>query len=270
MTRIYLPPDANTLLSVADHCMRSRSYVNVIVAGKQPEPQWLTMDEAVAHCTVGLGAWTWAGTEARDDATYLEPDIVLGCAGDVPTLEILATAQLLRDWLPALRTRVVNVVDLMAMQPTSEHPHGLDDRAFDALFTTNRPVVFAFHGYPWLIHRLAYRRTNHDNFHVHGYKEEGTTTTPFDMRVRNDLDRFHLALDVIARVPGLAGSPEAEVLAAHCHERLAAHHAYVTEHGDDLPEIRNWRWAGDAPRSGKHGTGRAEGEGSEEAPDGAQ
>ncbi len=237
MVRVYLPPDANTLLSVADHCLRSRDYVNVIVAGKQPAPQWLAMDAAVAHCTAGLGTWDWAGT-----AGDLEPDVVLACAGDVPTLEMLACAQLLRAFVPRLRTRVVNVVDLMTLQPELEHPHGLSDAAFDALFTVDRPVVFAFHGYPSLIHKLAYRRRNHANLHVRGYKEEGTTTTPFDMTVLNDLDRFHLALDVLARVRGLGATPEGEALGAHCHARLAAHRAYVTEHGDDLPEIRDWRW----------------------------
>ncbi|HEY0779934.1 MAG TPA: phosphoketolase family protein [Gemmatirosa sp.] len=264
VVRVYLPPDANTLLSVADHCLRSRDYVNVIVAGKQPEAQWLTMDAAVAHCTAGLGVWEWAGTTGD-----LDPDVVLACAGDVPTLETLACAQLLAEYLPRLRTRVVNVVDLMTLQPESEHPHGLDDAAFDALFTTDRPVIFAFHGYPYLIHRLTYRRTNHANLHVRGFKEEGTTTTPFDMTVLNDLDRFHLALDVLARVPGLAATPEGKALAAHCHGRLAAHRTYVTEHGEDLPEIRDWRWgAPAAPHATAHGAGRAEGEGSEEAPAG--
>ncbi len=262
VVRVYLPPDANTLLSVADHCLRSRDYVNVIVAGKQPEPQWLAMDAAVAHCTAGLGVWDWAGT-----AGDLQPDVVLACAGDVPTLETLAAADLLRRHLPALRTRVVNVVDLMTLQPGSEHPHGLSDAAFDALFTRDRPVIFAFHGYPYLIHRLAYRRANHDNLHVRGFKEEGTTTTPFDMTVRNDLDRFHLVLDVIARVPGLAGTPEGHALAALCHARLAEHHAYVVEHGEDMPDVRDWRWgsagAGATPGADK---GRVVGDGAQETP----
>src|SRR6202043_307315 len=197
LVRIYLPPDTNCLLSVADHCLRSRNYVNLIVAGKQPAPNWLDMDAAVTHCTAGLGAWDWAGHEAD------HPDVVMACAGDVPTLEILAAVSLLREELPDLRIRVVNVVDLMALQPLSEHPHGLADEDFDALFTKDKPVVFAFHGYPTLIHRLTYRRHNHDNIHVRGYKEEGTTTTPFDMCVLNDIDRFHLAEDVIDRLPQL-------------------------------------------------------------------
>ena len=243
VVRVYLPPDANTLLSVADHCLRSRDYVNVIVAGKQPAPQWLAMDAAVAHCRAGLGVWAWAGT-----AGDLEPDVVLACAGDVPTLELLAAAQLLRERIPRLRTRVVNVVDLMTLQPASEHPHGLSDAAFDALFTVDRPIVFAFHGYPSLIHKLAYRRRNHANLHVRGYKEEGTTTTPFDMTVLNDLDRFHLVLDVLARVPGLAVTPEGETLGAYCRMRLVEHRAYVNAHGDDLPEIRDWRWTAERVR----------------------
>jgi xylulose-5-phosphate/fructose-6-phosphate phosphoketolase len=237
VVRVYLPPDANTLLSVADHCLRSRQYVNVIVAGKQPSPQWLTMDEAVIHCETGLGVWEWASTDAGRN-----PDVVLGCAGDVPTMEMLAAAALLRERLPDLRVRLVNVVDLMTLQPQREHPHGLSDTAFDALFTTDRPIVFAFHGYPMLIHRLTYRRTNHGNLHVRGYKEEGTTTTPFDMTVLNDLDRFHLVLDVIARVPGLASQPRASALAEHCRDKLAEHTQYVRRHGEDLPEIRDWRW----------------------------
>jgi xylulose-5-phosphate/fructose-6-phosphate phosphoketolase len=238
VVRVYLPPDANTLLSVADHCLRSRDYVNVIVAGKQPAPQWLAIDAAIAHCSTGIGAWDWAGTAPPGET----PDVVLACAGDVPTLETLAAAQLLRERLPALRTRVVNVVDLMTLQPESEHPHGLSDDAFDALFTRDRPIVFAFHGYPWLIHRLAYRRTNHDNLHVRGYKERGTTTTPFDMTVLNDIDRFHLVLDVLARVPDAGTTPDGRSLAAYCEERRAAHRDYVTEHGEDMPEIRDWRW----------------------------
>jgi xylulose-5-phosphate/fructose-6-phosphate phosphoketolase len=233
--RVYLPPDANTLLSVTDHCLRSRNYVNVIVAGKQPAPQWLGVDDAVAHCTRGAGIWDWASTDAG-----AEPDVVLGCAGDVPTLEVLAAAALLREHLPELKVRVVNVVDLMRLQPPSEHPHGLTDAEFDGLFTTDRPVVFAYHGYPWLIHRLTYRRKNHGNLHVRGYKEEGTTTTPFDMVMLNDLDRFHLVMDVIDRVPGLADR------AGHVRQwmsdaRLRARD-WTRVHGDDAPEIRDWVW----------------------------
>ena len=239
VVRVYLAPDANTLLSVADHCLRSRDYVNVIVAGKQPAPQWLDMPSAIAHCEKGLGIWQWASTDGGAD-----PDVVLGCAGDVPTTEALAAAALLRERLPRLRVRVVNIVDLMTLQPQSEHPHGLSDDAFDALFTTDRPIVFAFHGYPWLIHRLTYRRTNHRNLHVRGYKERGTTTTPFDMTVMNDIDRFHLVLDVIARVPGLATEPDAERAAAYCRARLAEHHEYIRAHGDDMPDVRDWRWPG--------------------------
>ena len=233
--RVYLPPDANTLLSVTDHCLRSRNYVNVVVAGKQAEAQWLDMDAAIAHCAAGAGIWHWAGTTAG------EPDVVLACAGDVPTLEILATALLLRERFPGLKVRVVNVVDLMRLQPPSEHPHGLSDAGFDALFTTDKPIIFAYHGYPTLIHRLAYRRTNHRNLHVRGYKEEGSTTTPFDMTVRNDLDRYHLFADVVARVPQL--QPHAEATRQFIAEKLAAHHDYVTTHGDDLPEIKNWKWS---------------------------
>jgi xylulose-5-phosphate/fructose-6-phosphate phosphoketolase len=233
--RVYLPPDANTLLSVADHCLRSRDYVNVIVAGKQPALDYLSMDDAVVHCTRGLGIWEWASTDGDDD-----PDVVLACCGDVPTLETLAAAALLREHLPELKVRVVNVVDLMRLQPESEHPHGLSDAQFDALFTTDRPVVFAYHGYPWLIHRLTYRRRNHDNFHVRGYKEEGTTTTPFDMVMLNDLDRFHLVIDVIDRVPGL-GSRAGHVRQEMDDARLRAR-AYTREHGEDDPAIRDWTW----------------------------
>jgi xylulose-5-phosphate/fructose-6-phosphate phosphoketolase len=235
--RVYLPPDANTLLSVADHCLRSRHYVNVIVAGKQPALQYLDMPAAAAHCAAGAGIWAWASTDGGD-----EPDVVLACAGDVPTLEVLAATALLREHLPALRVRVINVVDLMRLQPTSEHPHGLADADFDALFTRDRPVIFAYHGYPTLIHRLTYRRTNHDNFHVRGYKEEGTTTTPFDMVVLNDLDRFHLVMDVIDRVPGLLA--RAALVRQAMLDRRAAHRAYIVEHGDDMPEIRDWKWPG--------------------------
>jgi xylulose-5-phosphate/fructose-6-phosphate phosphoketolase len=235
--RVYLPPDANTLLSVADHCLRSRNYVNVIVAGKQPALQYLSMDEAVAHCTRGIGIWEWA---SNDEGA--EPDVVLGCCGDVPTLETLAAAAILRHRLPELRVRVVNVVDLMRLQPDNEHPHGLSDKEFDSLFTTERPIVFAYHGYPWLIHRLTYRRTNHDNLHVRGYKEEGTTTTPFDMVMLNDLDRFHLVLDVIDRLPQLAG--KADHLRQEMVDSRIAARAYGREHGEDPPEISDWTWPG--------------------------
>jgi xylulose-5-phosphate/fructose-6-phosphate phosphoketolase len=235
VVRVYLPPDANTLLSVTDHCLRSRNYVNVIVAGKQPALQYLDMDAAVRHCTAGLGIWEWA---SNDDG--VEPDVVMACAGDVPTLETLAAVDILRQKFPELKVRVVNVVDLMTLQPSSEHPHGLSDKDFDSLFTTNKPVIFAFHGYPWLIHRLTYRRTNHKNIHVRGYKEEGTTTTPFDMVVLNDLDRFHLVMDVIERVPGLAD------IGAHAkqqmRDRLLEQEQYIRQHGDDMPEVRDWKW----------------------------
>jgi xylulose-5-phosphate/fructose-6-phosphate phosphoketolase len=233
--RVYLPPDANTLLSVGDHCLRSRDYVNVIVAGKQPSLDYLSMDDAIIHCTRGIGIWDWA---SNDDGE--EPDVVLGCAGDIPTLETLAAAAILRERLPELRVRVVNVVDLMRLQPESEHPHGLSDGEFDSLFTTTKPIVFAYHGYPWLIHRLTYRRTNHANLHVRGYKEEGTTTTPFDMVMLNDLDRFHLVIDVIDRVPGLAerAAPLRQELVD---TRLRAR-AYTREYGEDHPDIRDWVW----------------------------
>ena len=233
--RVYLPPDANTLLSVTDHCLRSRHYVNVIVAGKQPALQYLSMDEAVKHCAAGLGIWDWA-SNARGG----EPDVVMACCGDVPTLETLAAVKLLREVVPALKVRVVNVVDLMTLQPQREHSHGLADKDFDDIFTTDKPIVFAFHGYPWLIHRLTYRRTNHDNLHVRGYKEEGTTTTPFDMVVLNDLDRFHLVGDVIDRVPGL-GARMAYVKQM-LRDRLLEHKEYIARQGDDMPEIRDWTW----------------------------
>ncbi|GAB3923484.1 putative phosphoketolase [Microlunatus endophyticus] len=234
VVRVYLPPDANTLLSVADHCLRSRNYINVVVAGKQPAMNYLTMDEAIAHCTRGLGIWEWAGT--ADD----EPDVVLACAGDIPTLETLAAVDLLRKHLPDLKVRVINVVDLMRLQPESEHPHGLSESDFDALFTLDKPVIFAYHGYPWLIHRLTYRRANHHNFHVRGYKEEGTTTTPFDMVMLNDLDRFHLVMDVIDRVPSL-GSRAARLRQDMEDARLAAR-AYTREYGEDDPAISGWRF----------------------------
>jgi len=233
--RVYLPPDANTLLSVADHCLRSRHYINVIVAGKQPSPQWLTMDQAVKHCTAGLGIWDWASNDQGG-----EPDVVMACCGDVPTLETLAAVSLLRELLPELKIRVVNVVDLMTLQSASEHPHGLSDRDFDALFTRDKPVIFAYHGYPWLIHRLTYRRTNHPNIHVRGYKEEGTTTTPFDIVVMNDLDRFDLVIDTVQRLPEL-GSRSAYVIQA-MREKLIDHGNYVRTYGQDMPEIRDWQW----------------------------
>lgn len=247
IVRVYLPPDANTLLSTYDHCLRSRDYVNVVVAGKQPAPNVLSMDEAVAHCTRGVGIWEWAGTEVAGQ----EPDVVLACAGDVPTLETLAAADLLRRHLPDLRVRVVNVVDLMKLQDPAEHPHGMPDREFDTVFTTTRPVVFAYHGYPWLIHRLTYRRAGHDNLHVRGYKEEGTTTTPFDMVMLNDLDRFHLVIDVIDRVDGL-GARAATLRQRMFDERLRARE-YTRAHGEDLPEIRDWSWPGaDGVRATEH------------------
>jgi xylulose-5-phosphate/fructose-6-phosphate phosphoketolase len=235
--RVYLPPDANTLLSVADHCLRSRDYVNVVVAGKQPALQYLSMADAIAHCTRGIGIWEWASND--EDA---EPDVVLGCCGDVPTLETLAATAILRERLPDLKVRVVNVVDLMRLQPDTEHPHGLSDKEFDSLFTTDRPIVFAYHGYPWLIHRLTYRRANHGNLHVRGYKEEGTTTTPFDMVMLNDLDRFHLVIDVIDRLPHLAGTAD-HLRQEMIDSRLRAR-AYGREHGEDPPEIRDWTWQG--------------------------
>jgi xylulose-5-phosphate/fructose-6-phosphate phosphoketolase len=237
VVRVYLPPDANTLLSVADHCLRSRNYVNVIVAGKQPAPQWLDMDAAASHCAKGLGVWEWASNDGGGD-----PDVVMACAGDVPTMELLAAVDLLRTHVPDLTMRVVNVVDLMTLQPEREHPHGLSDAEFDAIFTTDRPIIFAFHGYPWLIHRLTYRRTNHANLHVRGYKEEGTTTTPFDMTVLNDLDRYRLALDAIARVTRLRNSATASAAIEHFQAKRDEHRRYVIEHGDDMPEVRDWRW----------------------------
>jgi xylulose-5-phosphate/fructose-6-phosphate phosphoketolase len=238
IVRVYLPPDANTLLSVADHCLRSRNYVNLIVAGKQPALTYLGIDEAIAHCTRGLGIWPWASTDG-DDGTE-DPDVVLACAGDIPTLETLAAADLLRTHLPRLKVRVINVVDLMRLEPEAEHPHGLSDRDFDALFTPDKPVIFAFHGYPSVIHRLTYRRHNHGNLHVRGYKEEGTTTTPFDMVMLNDLDRFHLVMDVIDRVPAL-GSHAATLRQQMSDARLSAR-AYTREHGEDDPAISGWTW----------------------------
>ena len=239
VVRVYLPPDANCLLSVADHCLRSRNYVNVIVAGKQPALQFLDMDAAVKHCTVGVGIWDWASNDQG-----CEPDVVMACAGDVPTLETLAAVDILRRHLPDLKVRVVNVVDVMTLLPHSEHPHGLNESDFDSIFTPNKPVIFAYHGYPYLIHRLTYRRTNHDNFHVRGYKENGTTTTPFDMVVLNDLDRFHLATDVIDRVPSLGY--RAAYLKQMLRDKLTEHYLYVREHGDDMPEVRDWTWTHEA------------------------
>jgi xylulose-5-phosphate/fructose-6-phosphate phosphoketolase len=240
--RVYLPPDANTLLSVTDHCLRSRNYVNVIVAGKQPQLQWLDMDAAIKHCAAGIGIWPWASNDRGD-----EPDVVMACAGDVPTLETLAAVEILRTHFPELKVRVINVVDLMTLQPKSEHPHGLPDKDFDVLFTRDKPIIFAFHGYPWLIHRLTYRRTNHDGLHVRGYKEEGTTTTPFDMVVLNEVDRFHLVGDVIDRVPGLAA--RAAYAKQYLRDRLMDHKNYIHRYGQDMPEIRNWKW-------GEKATGR--------------
>jgi xylulose-5-phosphate/fructose-6-phosphate phosphoketolase len=233
--RVYLPPDANTLLWVTDHCLRSRNRVNVIVAGKQPQLQYLDMSSAIKHCTTGIGIWEWASNDRYDEA-----DVVMACAGDVPTLETLAAAALLREFFPELKVRVVNVVNLMRLQPRSEHPHGLSDKDFDSLFTDSKPIIFAYHGYPWLIHRLTYRRTNHDNLHVRGYKEEGTTTTPFDMVVLNEMDRFHLVIDVIDRVPKLryVGAHVKQIM----RDKLIEHKEYIIEHGEDMPEIRNWAW----------------------------
>jgi xylulose-5-phosphate/fructose-6-phosphate phosphoketolase len=241
--RVYLPPDANCLLSVTDHCLRSRNYVNVIVAGKQPAPQWLEMDAAISHCTAGLGIWAWASSDRGG-----EPDVVMACCGDVPTLETLAAVSLLREHVPELKVRVVNVVDPMKLQPTSQHPHGLSDKEFDVLFTTAKPVIFAYHGYPSLIHRLAYRRRNHQNFHVRGYQEEGTTTTPFDMVVLNRLDRFHLVSDVIDRVPALG--PRAAYAQQAIRDKLIEHKQYIARYGEDMPEVRNWRWTAAAPSGG--------------------
>jgi xylulose-5-phosphate/fructose-6-phosphate phosphoketolase len=245
VVRVYLPPDANTLLSVTDHCLRSCNYVNVIIAGKQPALQYLNMDAAIKHCSEGIGIWEWASNDHGG-----EPDVVMACAGDVPTLETLAAVDILRQHFPGLKIRVVNVVDLMTLQPQSEHPHGLSDREFDNLFTADKPIIFVFHGYPWLIHRLTYRRTNHKNLHVRGYKEEGTATTPFDMCVLNDLDRFHLVMDVIERVPEVTsiGAHTLQVM----RDKLIDHKQYIVEHGEDMPEIKDWRW-GTRPNSGQAG-----------------
>jgi xylulose-5-phosphate/fructose-6-phosphate phosphoketolase len=243
VVRVYLPPDANTLLSVTDHCLRSRNYVNLVVAGKQPAPQWLTMDQAVKHCTEGLGIWEWASNDKGSD-----PDVVMACCGDVPTLETLAAVSLIRQHIPELKIRVVNIVNLMKLQPQKEHPHGLSDSDFDVLFTKDKPVIFAFHGYPWLIHRLTYRRTNHKNLHVRGYKEEGTTTTPFDMVVLNEMDRCHLVQDVIDRLPQLGA--RAAYFKQAIHEKLIDHRQYIDKYGDDMPEITGWRWGQDRSGAG--------------------
>jgi xylulose-5-phosphate/fructose-6-phosphate phosphoketolase len=241
--RVYLPPDTNTLLVIADKCLRSRDFINVIVAGKQTSPQFLSMEAAINHCEAGVGIWEWASSDRGG-----EPDIVMACAGDVPTLETLAAVTILRELFPDLKVRVVNVVDLMSLQPESEHPHGLSDRDFDTLFTRDKPIIFAYHGYPWLIHRLTYRRTNHGNLHVRGYKEEGTTTTPFDMVVLNDLDRYDLVADVIDRVPKL--SKNAAYAKQTIRDKLSQHRHYIHEHGQDMPEVIDWKWEPAQPLSG--------------------
>jgi xylulose-5-phosphate/fructose-6-phosphate phosphoketolase len=245
VVRVYLPPDANCLLSVMDHCLRSRHYVNVVIAGKHPSPQWLAMDAAVIHCSEGIGIWQWASNDQLG-----EPDVVIACAGDVPTLESLAAVSILRQHLPELKIRFINVVDLMKLEPKTEHPHGLSDADFDSLFTTDKHIIFAFHAYPWLIHRLTYRRTNHRNLHVRGYKEEGTITTPFDMTVLNEMDRFHLVIDVIDRLTHV-GSQEA-YLKQEMQNKLIEHKRYIRKFGQDMPAIRNWRWGSADPLGGTH------------------
>jgi xylulose-5-phosphate/fructose-6-phosphate phosphoketolase len=251
VVRVYLPPDANCLLSVTDHCLRSRNYVNLVVAGKQMAPQWLTMDQAIHHCTAGIGIWTWASNDQGG-----EPDVVMACCGDVPTLETLAAVEIIRRYIPELKIRVVNIVDLMKLVPPNEHPHGLTDTAFEVLFTKDKPIIFAFHGYPWLIHRLTYSRKNHENIHVHGYREEGTTTTPFDMCVLNQIDRFNLVKDVIARVPKLRERAAYAIQAIN--ERLIEHRHYINRYGDDTPEISGWKWGQNAPATTRTTTTEAD------------
>jgi xylulose-5-phosphate/fructose-6-phosphate phosphoketolase len=252
VVRVYLPPDANTLLSVTDHCLRTQQYVNVIVGGKQPAPQWLTVEQAILHCTKGIGIWDWASTDQGG-----EPDVVMAAAGDVPTMEALAAVDLLRGYFPDIRIRFVNVVDLMRLQADREHPHGLSRAEFDSLFTKDKPIVFAYHGYPWLIHRLTYRHTNHHNLHVRGYKEEGTTTTPFDMCVLNEIDRFSLAIDVIDRAPRLGDA--AAYARQELRDRIIEHRQYIRRYGEDMPEIVAWQWQSSADEDADGGAGHGAG-----------